>query len=124
MSCEQSLAFPTNLEIALTRADIAKRRGDLIAVGDRWAIVGAINPSLRAAHKEGTTQLFEAKQAAAADAVLQLAIERFPDEVLPLRYFAHPAHNRRDWTEAAHRGPRCVRVSRRKRAVIHWEPRL
>lgn len=100
---EPSRMYPRDLEIAVTRAHLATRRGDLTATCDRWAAVRRMNPYFLAGYNEGTTCLVEAGRHAEADAALRGAIELFPNEVWPLHAFAHLAHDRGDWDEAAAR---------------------
>lgn len=100
---DPSRLLTNSLEIAVAYAELAQRRGDLTVACERWARVRAANPYSQAGYREGAECLFEAKRHAEADAVLRAAIERFPDELWPLRNFARVAHDRRDWTEAAAR---------------------
>jgi tetratricopeptide (TPR) repeat protein len=98
-----SRIYPSDLEIAVTRSHLALRRGDLAAACDRWARVRGIDPYFQTGYHEGANRLVEAERHAEAEAVLRAAIERFPDQIWPLRNFARLAHDRRDWNEAATR---------------------
>jgi tetratricopeptide (TPR) repeat protein len=100
---EPSRLFITDLEIAMTHADLAQRRGDVIAACDRWATVRAIDQYSYAGYHDGAYRLVEAKRQAEAEAVLREAAVRFPDQIWPLQNFARIAHDRRDWNEAAAR---------------------
>jgi tetratricopeptide (TPR) repeat protein len=97
---DPSRIYPSDLEIAMTRAHLAQRRGDLIAACDRWARVRANNPWYQGGYHEGAHRLFEAGRYAEAEDVLRAAIERFPAEAWPTRNYARLAHDRRDWIEA------------------------
>jgi len=96
-------AYPGDLEIAITRSHLAERRGDLNAACERWLRVRAVRPDYRAGYEEGARRLFEAGRYADADAVLQTAIERFPEQPWPLINYARHAHDCQDWREAAAR---------------------
>ena len=100
---DKARLFPADLEIAETRAHLAKRRGDLPAACDRWNVVRAIGPTFQAGYYLGARCLFETERHVEADAVLRSAIERFPSEFWPLRDYARLAHDRRDWNEATSR---------------------
>jgi tetratricopeptide (TPR) repeat protein len=100
---EPSRIHPRNLEIAVTRAWLAFRRGDLSATCDRWNVVRGIAPNFAGGFRDGVQCLVAAERHGAADAVLRTAIERFPDQPWPLADFARLAHDRRDWNEAAAR---------------------
>jgi tetratricopeptide (TPR) repeat protein len=100
---QKSLLYPGDLEIAVTHAHLAQRRGDLYATCSRWARVRAVHPYFHAGYQEGAQRLIEAERHAEGDAVLRGAIERFPDQVWPLLDFARLAHDRREWNEAAAR---------------------
>jgi tetratricopeptide (TPR) repeat protein len=107
---EPFLLYPNDLEISVARAHFAQRRGDLVAACERWAVVRAIAPYFILAYHEGVQCLIGADRHKEADAVLLGAIERFPDEVWPLREFAQLAHNRKDWNEAVTRWESLRRV--------------
>jgi predicted Zn-dependent protease len=100
---EPANAYPGDLEIAITRSHLAERRGDLNAACERWLRVRAVRPDYRAGYEEGARRLFEAGRYADADAVLQTAIERFPEQPWPLINYARHAHDCQDWREAAAR---------------------
>jgi tetratricopeptide (TPR) repeat protein len=100
---EPSRLYPRDLEIAVTRAHLAQRRGDLTATCDRWAAVRRMDPHFLAGYHEGARWLVKAGRHDEADAVLRFAIERFPDQAWPLRDFASQAHDRGEWEEAAAR---------------------
>jgi tetratricopeptide (TPR) repeat protein len=100
---EPSRRFPADMDIALARARVAERLGDLNAAADRWATVRATAPRFQTGYHEGALRLFEAERHEEADDVLRSAIERFPNEVWPRHIFARVAHLRRDWNEAATR---------------------
>jgi tetratricopeptide (TPR) repeat protein len=100
---DPSRLLTNNVEIAVAYAELAQRRGDLNVACERWARVRAANPYFQAGYREAAERLFEAERHVEADAVLRSAIERFPDEIWPLRNFARMAHDRRDWAEAAAR---------------------
>jgi tetratricopeptide (TPR) repeat protein len=100
---EQAGIYPGDLDIAIVRTRLAQRRGDLTAACDRWAMVRAIRPDFSPGYYEGARRLFEADRHADADAIVQTAIDRFPDQSWPLLHFALLAHDRHDWNEAADR---------------------
>jgi len=96
-------AYLSNPYIATTYAELAERRGDVAAACDRWSVVRAIDPYMHAGYHEGAYRLVDAGRYAEAEAVLRTAIERFPNDVWPLRNLAQIAHDQRNWTEAAAR---------------------
>jgi tetratricopeptide (TPR) repeat protein len=98
---EPSRLYTSNLEIAITYAHVAERRGDLAAACARWARVRATDPYFYLGYEKGARCLFEAGRHAEADAVLNEAIERFPNQSWAPREFARLAHDRKDWAEAA-----------------------
>ena len=98
---QKSRQFPGDLEIAVARSQLARRRGDLATACQRWAIVRATHPYLLAGWYEGAHCLAAAERHTEADAVMRSAIERFPDQMWPLEHLARLAHDRRDWNEAA-----------------------
>jgi tetratricopeptide (TPR) repeat protein len=100
---QPALRFPSEPEIALTRCQIAERRGDLAAAAERWTTVRAMNPHLPATYREGARRLFDLGRHSEADAVLKTAIERFPDDFWPLYDYARLAHDRQNWDEATAR---------------------
>jgi tetratricopeptide (TPR) repeat protein len=97
---EPSRLYPSDLEIAVTYAHVAERRGDLRTACARWARVRATDPNFYLGYTKGARCLLEAGLPAEADAVLEVAIERFPDQAWPLREFARLAHDRKGWDEA------------------------
>jgi len=100
---EPSIAYPRDLEVALTRVHLAKQRGDVNAVRDRWEGVRRADPFFDRGYADGARFLAEIGCPDEADQLLQNAIGRFPDKSWPLREFATLAHNRGDMDEAAAR---------------------
>jgi tetratricopeptide (TPR) repeat protein len=100
---EPSYSLPRALEIARLRAHLAARRGDLPVACDRWALVRATVPSLSEGYHHGAECLAKAERHVEADAVMQSAMQRFPEEAWPVRRFAALAHDRQDWPEAVSR---------------------
>jgi tetratricopeptide (TPR) repeat protein len=100
---EQSSIYPGDLDIALTRSQLAQRSGDLAAATERWRTVRAIRPDFGPGYYEGARRLFEAGRHAEADDVIRIAIERFPRDSWPLLHYALLAHDRGDWIEAVDR---------------------
>jgi tetratricopeptide (TPR) repeat protein len=97
------LDYPGNLEIAETQSHIAERLGDLVGACNRWAKVRAIAPQFPGGYVDGARCLARSERHEEADAVLESAIERFPDVSWPSAYFARLAHDRQDWHEASRR---------------------
>jgi tetratricopeptide (TPR) repeat protein len=100
---QPSMLYPRDLEIILTHANLAQRRGDPGTAAERWARVRSAVPYFRAGYEEGAKCLAAAGHDTDADAVLRAAIERFPDESWAPVLFARLAHDRRDWREAVAR---------------------
>lgn len=100
---QPSMLYPRDLEIILTHANLAQRRGDVGTAAERWTRVRSAVPYFRAGYEEGAKCLAAAGRDTDADTVLRAAIERFPDESWPPVQFARLAHDRRDWREAVAR---------------------
>jgi tetratricopeptide (TPR) repeat protein len=100
---EPSHVYPNAIDIALTRSQLAERRGDLTAACSRWETVRSIDPYFHPGYYEGARCLAEVDRHGEADRVMASAIAQFPDQAWPLRDFARLAHDREDWDEAATR---------------------
>jgi len=98
---EPSRLYTGDLEIAITYAHVAERRGDLTTARARWARVRASDPNFYLGYIKGARCLLEAGLPAEADAILEAAVERFPTDSWPQREYARLAHDRKDWPEAA-----------------------
>lgn len=97
------LRHPIHEGIAITQAYIAEAAGNRAEALKRWAVVRQRFPLDRAGYAEAIRVLRQQQEWAEAEAIAQLAIERFPAYVWPLEDYAMLAHVRKDWTEAAKR---------------------
>jgi tetratricopeptide (TPR) repeat protein len=100
---EPGQRFGGDLEIALTRARLAGRRGDNGAARERWAVVRRGHPDFQAGYSEGLPCLLALGSHDEAELVLREAAERFPLEMWPVREAARLSHQRGDLLEAARR---------------------
>jgi tetratricopeptide (TPR) repeat protein len=100
---EPSRIYTRSIEIALTRTQLAERRGDLTAACGRWETVRSMDPFFHPGYHEGARCLAETNRHAEADQVMAAAIAQFPGQAWPTREYARLAHNRKDWNEAAAR---------------------
>jgi tetratricopeptide (TPR) repeat protein len=82
---EPSRLYSASLDIAVTRARIAERRGDAVAACDRWATVRAVNPWFTGGYRDGARCLADCGRHAEANALSRAAAERFPHEDWPSR---------------------------------------
>jgi tetratricopeptide (TPR) repeat protein len=98
---EPARLYGGDLEISVTHAQLAQRRGDLTAACERWAVVRRGNLDFQAGYFDGARCLIEAQRYDEADALLREAIERFPDQIWPSRDHARVAHSRGDTSQAA-----------------------
>lgn len=95
--------YPADLDIGITRAHLAERRGDSNLAAERWAELNRVSPDFHAGYIERAKCLSNAGRDTKADDVLHEAIKRFPSQARPLFEFATMAHRRQDWHEAAAR---------------------
>jgi tetratricopeptide (TPR) repeat protein len=100
---EPSRVYPSAIDIAVTRSQLAERRGDWTAACSRWESVRSIDPYFHPGYYEGARCLAEANRHGEADRVMAAAIAQFPGQAWPLLNFALLAHNRKDWDEAVTR---------------------
>jgi tetratricopeptide (TPR) repeat protein len=89
--------------VFIDRAWIAQRRGDLAESLKRWEQVREKFPGLLVGYTGAATALRDLKRVDEAEAMLLLAIERFPSDPGASIEFAWLAHRRRDWPEAIRR---------------------
>jgi tetratricopeptide (TPR) repeat protein len=95
--------YPADLDIALARTHVAEARGDLVAACERWAELQRVQPYFKQGYTERARCLLSVDRQAEADAIMRIAIDRFPHDDWPLLEFANLAHYRQDWPEAAAR---------------------
>ena len=94
---------PQDLEIAVTRAHLARRVGNLTVECDRWAAVRSIAPYFQHGYQSGARCLVAAGRYDEADAVLRRAVDLFAREPWPWHELVLAAQNRGDEPEAAKR---------------------
>lgn len=95
--------FPGNPGFLIEHAHLAMHRHAWAEAIDRWRVVRDRAPDNVAGYTGEALALREQRDFAAAEALLQYAMTRFPGDPGPLIDHAWLAHIAHDWPEAAHR---------------------
>ena len=95
--------YKNDLEIGITRAHLAERRGDLPEACDRWALVRRGNPGFWGGYADAMRCLCALGRFDEAEAVSEEALNEFPGQAWPFVEHAALAEKRGDWNEAAAR---------------------
>lgn len=104
--------FPGDAVTLTEHAWLAQYRQDWPAASERWQRVRAVKPDEPLAWSFGATGLWEQRRFEEADALLQEAVQRFPDNARVFAAYAELATRQNDWeqsllrwTEACRRFP-------------------
>ena len=95
--------FPDDPDLLSEAARVAEWRGDWAAAARQWEAVHVRRPEHALAHVGHARALVNGGQDAQAEALLEDAVQRFPDNFGILMTRADCATRRRDWPEADHR---------------------
>ena len=100
---EGAARFPNEPGFAIERAWLAHRRGDRAEAIGRWEGVRSAMPEHHVGYTGGALTLRDAGRFAEAEALLEEAMKRFPDDLAPRADYAWVAQIARDWPEALRR---------------------
>jgi tetratricopeptide (TPR) repeat protein len=94
---------PREPRFAVGLAQVAGARGDYEAAIQRWAVVRTKHPRAMPGYIFGVEALRECKRLSEAEALVEEALRRFPDEVAGFMEHAKIAEARLDWVLALQR---------------------
>jgi tetratricopeptide (TPR) repeat protein len=100
---EAMARFPDDPSPSIEHAWVAHARRDWSAAAQRWEVVHSNWPNIAAGFTGAAVALRELGQMAEAEAVLQDAVSRFPDDAGAAIEYAWTAHFARNWTAAVSR---------------------
>jgi tetratricopeptide (TPR) repeat protein len=95
--------FPEAPGLLVEHAFVAHMRQDWAVAAGRWEVTRTRQPEHHIGYVLGAQCLRTCGRVDDAEALLHVAIERFPDLAVPLVEFAWTAHARRDWPTALDR---------------------
>jgi tetratricopeptide (TPR) repeat protein len=95
--------FPEAPALLIEHAFVAHMRQDWSTAAGRWEVARSRQPEHHIGYVLGAQCLRTSGQVDAAEALLHVAIERFPDLAAPLVELAWTAHVRLDWPAAVER---------------------